>query len=170
MKVLINFLFLVLIAIPGWSQDEDAIVRNPKAQEKIIAARIAFITERLELSPAEAERFWPIYREFNNKRQEIRQQFEQARKNPGVDQPAEQRDKDLVELGFKLKQQELNLEKDYSTKILSVIPAQKLMALKKAEDDFRRLLIQQIQQRQMQQQRKQQFQERNEQRLKQRNN
>ena len=170
MKVLINFLFLVSLAIPGWAQDEDAVTRNPKAQEKIIAARIAFITERLELSPAEAERFWPIYREFNNKRQDIRQQFEQARKNPAVDKPAEQHDKDLVELGFKLKQQELNLEKDYSTKILSVIPAQKLMALKKAEDDFRRLLIQQIQQRQMQQQRKQQFQERNEQRLKQRNN
>lgn len=169
MKVLINILFLVSIAIPGWSQD-DAISRNPKAQEKIIAARIAFITERLELSPAEAERFWPIYREFNNKRQDIRQQFELARKNPAIDQPAEQRDKDLVELGFKLKQQELNLEKDYSTKILNVIPAQKLMALKKAEDDFRRLLIQQIQQRQMQEQRKQQFQERNEQRLKQRNN
>lgn len=170
MKVLINMLFVVAIVLPGWSQDEDAVSRNSKAQDKIKAARIAFITEKLELTPAEAERFWPIYREFTNKRVELKQQFEQARKNPVPKEKVEQHDKDLVELGFKLKQEELNLEKDYSQRMLNIIPAQKLMALKNAEDDFRRLLIQQIQQRQLQQQQKQRFQDRNEQRLQQRNN
>jgi hypothetical protein len=101
---------------------------------------------------------------------ELRQQFDQARKNPQPDLSQEQVDKDLVELNLKIKQQELDLEKEYSRKMLNVIPAQKLTALKRAEDDFRRLLIQQIQQRQLQQQRRQQFQDRNEQRLRQRNN
>jgi hypothetical protein len=143
---------------------------DPRAQEKIKAARIAYITDRLGLTPEEAERFWPIYREFSNKRMELKQQFDQARKNPNTSKPKEEAERELVDLGLKLKQQELDLEKDYSKRILDVIPAQKLMALKKAEDDFRRLLIQQIQQRQLQQQRKQQLQERNEQRLRQRNN
>ncbi len=170
MKTIINFLFLAIISVSVMAQDEDITPRDQKAQDKIRAARIAFITERLELSPEEAERFWPVYREFATKRQELRQQFDQVRKNPNPNQTAEQHNNTLVELSLKIKQQELDLERDYSKRILNVIPAQKLMALKRAEDDFRRLLIQQIQQRQIQEQRKQQFQDRNEQRLKQRNN
>jgi hypothetical protein len=44
------------------------------------------------------------------------------------------------------------------------------LALRKAEQDFRALVIKQIQQRQLQEQRRQQLQERNDQRLRQRNN
>ena len=170
MKTLINILIFLVLSLPALSQDEDLAPRDQKAQEKIKAARIAFITERLELTPEEAERFWPVYREFTNKRMELKQQFEQAKRNPPSNKTQEEFNSELVDLGLKLKQEELNMEKVYSRKIMDVVPAQKLMALKKAEDDFRRLLLQQIQQRQMQQQRKQQFQERNEQRLKQRNN
>ena len=170
MNRILTITMLILITLPVWSQEDDLAGRDPKAQEKIKAARIAFITERLELTPEEAEKFWPVYREFSSKRMELRQQFEQARKNPQPAVPQEQVDKDLVELNLKIKQQELDLEKEYSRKMLNVIPAQKLTALKRAEDDFRRLLIQQIQQRQLQQQRRQQFQDRNEQRLRQRNN
>lgn len=170
MKKLFTIILISLLTLPAWSQEEELAKMDPKAQEKIKAARIAFITDRLGLTPEEAERFWPIYREFSNKRMELRQQFEQVRKNPDPAKPKEESERELVELGLQLKQQELDLEKDYSKRILTAIPAQKLMALKTAEDDFRRLLIQQIQQRQLQQQRKQQLQERNEQRLRQRNN
>ena len=170
MKKIVNIFLMVWVALPVWAQDGDAGKMDPKAQEKIRAARIAFITDRLGLTPEEAERFWPIYREFSNKRLELNQQFEQAKRNPDVKKPKEEHERELVELGFKLKQQELDLEKEYSTRILNVIPAQKLMALRTAEDDFRRLLMQQIQQRQLQEQRKQQAQDRNEQRLRQRNN
>jgi cytochrome c-type biogenesis protein CcmH/NrfG len=170
MKKIFTIIIIALFTLPAWSQDEEVAKMDPRAQEKIRAARIAYITDRLGLTPEEAERFWPIYREFSNKRMELKQQFDQARKNPNTSKPKEEVERELVDLGLKLKQQELDLEKDYSKRILDVIPAQKLMALKKAEDDFRRLLIQQIQQRQLQQQRKQQLQERNEQRLRQRNN
>jgi hypothetical protein len=170
MKTINYILIFMLTAFTAWSQDEDAATRDPKAQEKIKAARIAFITERLALTPEEAEKFWPVYREFSNKRQELRQQFENTRKNPDPKLTPEQHENGLVELGLQLKQQELDLEKEYSRKMLSVIPAQKVMSLRRAEDDFRRLLLQQIQQRQQQQQRRQQFQDRNEQRLRQRNN
>lgn len=170
MKLMTKIFLILFVSTTLLAQSEDEVARNPKAQEKIKAARIAFITERLELTPEEAERFWPIYKEFTNKRMELRQQFDQARKNPNPNKTIEQHNSDLVDLNLKLKQEELNMEKDYSRKIMDVVPAHKLMALKKAEDDFRRLVLQQIQQRQIQQQRKQQFQERNEQRLKQRNN
>lgn len=170
MKKMVIYFLLLMSALPGWAQEADVSKMDPKAQEKIRAARIAFITERLGLTPEEAERFWPIYREFSNKRIELRQQFDHAKNNPNPTVAKEQYEKELVELSLQLKQQELDLEKEYSRRILNVIPAQKVMALRTAEDDFRRLLMQQIQQRQLQEQRKRQAQERNEQRLRQRNN
>jgi hypothetical protein len=172
MKNIIIFLMGFLLAAPAFAQEqeEELAKQDSKAQEKIKASRIAFITERLGLTPAEAEKFWPVYREFSMKRQEIKKQFKDNRKNPDPKKTVEQNEKESLELGLKLKQQELDLEREYSGKLLNVVPAQKVMALRKAEDDFRKVLLDQIQKRQMLQQQRQRQLDRNDQRLRQRNN
>ncbi len=167
MKKIITALLLSLIISSVMAQDEERNFRDPKAQERIKAARIAFITERLELSPEEAEKFWPVYREFTGKRMALHQEYQQIRKNTGT--TPEQQEK-MIETGLSLRQKELDLEKEYSQKMLTAISAQKVMSLKDAEDDFRRLVLHQIQQRQMQEQRRQEYQKRNEQRQQPRNN
>jgi hypothetical protein len=141
-----------------------------KARDKIQAARIAYITEQLKLTPEEAERFWPIYREFSEKRVQLQKEYRQAKKNPDPDKSAEENDKELVDLGLKVKQQELDLEKEYSGRLLKVISAQKLRTLPDAEKKFRQLILEQIQRRQMHQERRQNMQERSQQRLRQRDN
>jgi hypothetical protein len=167
MKALKIFLF-VLLTVPGFAQQQpetpaEPIEVDPRAQEKIKAAHAAYITERLGLSSGEAEKFWPVYREYAQKRQEIRQQFRDARRS-GKDE------KELLDLDFKVKQQELDLEKDYSGKFQQVISPQKVMHLRQAEGDFRKLLLRQIQQRQMQRERQQEMRDRSQQRLQHRNN
>ena len=62
MKKIIIILLGFFITAAAVAQEEEPVVRDPKAQEKIKAARIAFITERLGLTPAEAEKFRPVYR------------------------------------------------------------------------------------------------------------
>jgi hypothetical protein len=170
MKKIIIVLLGFFIMTSVMAQEAELPTPDSKAQEKIKAARIAFITERLGLTPEEAEKFWPVYREFVMKRQELKQQLKDNRKNPDPNKTIEQNEKDAIDLGFKLKQRELDLEKEYSGKLLNVVPAQKVMALRKAEDDFRRILIDQIQKRQMLQQQRQKQLDRNDQRLRQRNN
>src|SRR6478735_12646756 len=113
MKKIIIILVGFFIAASAFAQDEEPVVKDPKAQEKIKAARIAFITERLGLTPAEAEKFWPVYREFSLKREELRKQFRENRKNPDPNKTVEQNEKDALELGLNLKQRELDLEKEY---------------------------------------------------------
>lgn len=178
MKKILTLLLSLFIITYVFGQDEEidkidqekTDKQDLKAQEKIKAARIAFITERLGLTPDEAEKFWPVYREFSLKRQELRKQFKEQRKNPDPNKTIEQNEKDALDLGLKLKQQELDLEKEYSGKLLKAVPAQKVMALRKAEDDFRRLLIDQIQKRQTLQQQRQRQLDKNDERLRQRNN
>jgi hypothetical protein len=156
---------LMLLFFPAFAQDDDkkpddVQPLDPKAEQKIKAAHAAYITERLGLTPEEAEKFWPVYREYAQKRQDLRKQFKEAR-TKGQD------DKSLLDLDLKIKQQELDLEKDYSGRLQKVITPQKLINLRQAEGDFRRLLLRQIQQRQH---RREQMRDRSQQRLQQRNN
>ncbi|HEX6225394.1 MAG TPA: hypothetical protein VFZ52_13345 [Chryseolinea sp.] len=163
MKALFNLILVSLITISAFAQDEE--IPQPadqKVRDKIEAARIAYITDQLELTPSEAEKFWPIYREFAERRREIRQQMRDAKSaNP------QQTDQEAVDQQFKMKQQELDLEKDYSGRLLKVISAQKLRSLPQAERKFRQMILDQIQRRQMQQER---LRDRNQQQLQKRNN
>jgi hypothetical protein len=161
----LKILLLILCTVPAFAQDDDAVAieKDPKAQQKIKAAHAAYITEHLGLTPEEAEKFWPVYREYAEKRQGLRQQFRAAKKS-GQDE------KTLLDLDLKIKQQELDLEKDYSGRFQKIITPQKLMNLRQAEGDFKRLILRQIQQRQQQIEKRHQMRDRSNQRLQQRNN
>lgn len=145
-------------------QDHTENEQDPKALEKINALRIAYLSEKLNLTTEQAEKFWPIYREFSDKRKELRRELIDARKQVKSDQNPE-KDEALIKLGLELKQRELDLEKTYSEKLLKVISAQQILSLRKAEGDFQQLIRDQIQQRRLMQQRNETIRERN-QRLK----
>src|SRR5688500_10749266 len=105
MKTLKIF-FLMLISFTALAQEDiETMQTDPKAEAKIKAAHAAYITERLGLTPEEAEKFWPVYREYAQKRQSLKQQFRDA-KSKGQDE------KELLDLDLKIKQQQLDLEKD----------------------------------------------------------
>ena len=171
MKIFIA-LVLGLIVIPACAQDDDdvPVAQDPKVRSKIQAARVAYITDQLQLTPEEAEKFWPIYREFSEKRKALRVQLHQAKVNPDPNKTTEQNDQAIVEQHLEVKQKELNLEKDYSARLLKVISAQKLRTLPDAERRFRQMILEQIQRRQQQQERQRNLQDQSQKRLQQRNN
>jgi hypothetical protein len=151
MNAFVKMIFLCLLAFSAVAQENDDLPQPPvsKVRDKIEAARIAYITDQLALTPEEAEKFWPVYREFAQKRREIRLEGRAAARNPDSGKS----DEEIVEQQFKIKQKELDLEKDYSGRLLKVISAQKLRSLPQAERRFRQMILDQIQRRQMQQDR-----------------
>ncbi|NJN25508.1 MAG: hypothetical protein HC819_05865 [Cyclobacteriaceae bacterium] len=127
--------------------------QSNEAMEKIESARIALITERLELSPEQAEKFWPVYREYNEQRQQIRKEYRNQRSNMNMQELSEEESKQMVQNAMEVKQRELNLEKEYAHRLTEVISTQQLFKLKNAEKDFQGMLLRRIQQqRQMQDQ------------------
>lgn len=146
MKYALKILLLTGFCIPVAAQEieDDTIARrNPEARARVEAARAAYITERLQLTTQEAEKFWPIYREFAEKRRGYLEQYRKAKRD-GISEEK------LIDLQLDLKQQELDLEKDYSKRFSKVIPAEKLVNLRSAERDFNRLVMRQLHHRQMQ--------------------
>jgi hypothetical protein len=138
-KILLLFLTLSSVAVYAQHEEMDD-VRDPRAREKIRAAHAAYITERIELTSSEAEKFWPVYREYAEKRRNLRQQLRDARQT-------ETDEKKVLDLDLKIKQQELDLEKEYMERLQKIVSPQKLTKLRQAEVDFRKLLFKQIQQR-----------------------
>lgn len=118
--------------------------QNEADMQKIQSARIALITERLDLTPEQAEKFWPLYREFLQERSDLRQELQQARGNVRKEDLTEEQSKELLELGLRLKEREAQLDRKYSERLSKVIDSRQILALRKAEEDFRRMLLQRI--------------------------
>ncbi|MEO9484931.1 MAG: hypothetical protein ABJG47_15835 [Ekhidna sp.] len=129
-----------------------AFGQSPEALKKIEAAKIALITERLELTPQQAEKFWPIYREFGKERQLIRKDFNQARRTFDPNKATEEENKKMLEMANQVKERQLKLEREYSDRILKVITSRQLNNLRKAENDFKEMLLRRIRAQQMQRQ------------------
>lgn len=123
------------------------LAQNQEALQKIESAKIALITERLGLTPDQAEKFWPIYNEFQNKQREISREFRQARENFDPRSATEEENKKMLEIGMRLKQNKLDLEQEYTQRMLQVINSRQMMNLRKAEDDFREMLLRRVRER-----------------------
>lgn len=161
---------ILLVLVTGLSGGIQA--QNQTAKEKIQAAKIALITERLGLTPEQAEKFWPLYNEFDQRRRELRQEYTREKAKLDMATATEEQKKALLDFGLKLKERNLNLERNYSDRMLSIITTDQIIFLRKAEEDFRKMILEQIRQRRMDRQdRKEQFRERaNDRQQKRRNN
>jgi hypothetical protein len=132
--------FLLLITLPSFSQTEFAQQDSIKGREKIKAARVAYITEQLNLTPQEAEKFWPLYNAYADKRHDLKKQYREAKRSNQTDQA-------LIDLNLKLEQQKLDLEKDFYNQVNGVIPANKLIKLREAEANFKKIILKQLHER-----------------------
>lgn len=124
--------------------------------EKIEARKIALITQRLELSPEQAAKFWPIYRELSQKQRDIKSDFQQQRRSFNPNTASDEEMKKMIDLGLKVKERQLNLEREYSERMRQVITNRQIVNLRRAEEEFRQRLLERIQkQRQNAQQQRQ---------------
>lgn len=140
MKTLLGLMLLVLSGVAVQAQSQEAM-------EKIESARIALITERLELTPEQAEKFWPLYREYSEKRRELRQEFIAARQSVDQHNMTDEESKRLLDKGLELKERQLNIDRTYVDRLNRVISSQQLLQLRNAEDDFRRMLLERLERR-----------------------
>jgi len=131
--------------------------QNREARQKIESARIALITERLGLTPEQAEKFWPIYNEYNLQKRGLMQEMQNARKNVDMNNLTEEQGQALMKLGLDIKERQLQLEKSYSQRLTEIISTKQMLNLRKAEDDFRRMIIQRLEERKRQQMRRDQM-------------
>lgn len=134
---LLILLFTLLLS-DGFAQR-----RNEEEIRKIQDAKIAIITNRLNLTPEQSKDFWPIYNDFSRQKRDLHRNMRQLISNKDEARTDDQVMNNLKEVQ-ELKQKELELEKDYQAKFLTVISAKQLVELYKAERSFNEMLIQRL--------------------------
>lgn len=111
--------------------------------EKYRAEKVSFLTTRLDLTPAEAEKFWPIYNQMEKERwaaQKLRRELE----NKVSEAEETLSDNEVIILTREFSQsmqKEGELIANYNEKLLKVLPPKKVLKLYKTENEFRMHMI-----------------------------
>lgn len=117
-------LYLILIFITSTciakAQDEQP---SAKKQADIEALRVAFISKELNLTPDEAQKFWPVYNQYSK-------ELKAARK----DNP------DVLERDEKV----LAVRKSYKDQFTKILGPQRVNSMYNAEGKFNQLLFKAI--------------------------
>ncbi|WP_258364890.1 hypothetical protein [Arenibacter sp. ARW7G5Y1] len=119
-----------------------------KDWDKIKSLKVAFITERLDLTSKEAQSFWPIYNEHQAKREGLfkEERIEIGSEIKNLDALSDARANELLVRMQRLEEEKYKLEKSYIEKISKTISAKKTILLMRSEEDFKRQLIKQYRQ------------------------
>lgn len=119
---------------------------NQERLERVEAMKVAFMTDKLALTPGEAQKFWPVYNQYEAERRSLRQEY---RIGPGPQraQPAdltEAEADELINRELEFRQKELELTRRYTEEFRKVLPLSKVAALPQVEDQFRKMIIDKI--------------------------
>jgi hypothetical protein len=131
--ILLNSFQLVI------AQDE----LEPSKREKLDALKVAYLTNELSLTPKEAQQFWPLYNELEDKMSQLRKE-KRANRSSTKKNHAELNDAELsaaVDNELDLEQQELDLKKAYNERFKKILPIKKVAKLYAAEHGFRKELL-----------------------------
>lgn len=114
-------------------------------KDKIKTLKVAFLTERLDLSTEEAQSFWPIYNEYEENRQKLRQKERQEvyRKLSESESLSENEANAILDQYLNIEEEEEELDKAFIKSVSKVISAKRTLILLRSEEEFKRQLIRQ---------------------------
>lgn len=104
-------------------------------REKYESAKVAFITNRLDLKPDQAEKFWPVFNEYNEEREQMMRELSKINKESEGD-VSEAKAQELINNRFKIQQSLLDLEKSFTKDISKVISTSQALKLGGVSRDF----------------------------------
>jgi hypothetical protein len=137
--IILSVMFVFLNVVVKAQQKESHEAR----MEKYRTEKVSFLTTRLDLTPAEAEKFWPIYNEMEKERWEA-QKSRRNLENKVSEAEESLSENEIINLTRDFAgsmQKEGALMASYNEKLLKVLPPKKVLNLYKTENEFRMHMI-----------------------------
>lgn len=136
MKLLQTLILTLFISASVFAQRPD--------REKIKALKIAHITEQLDLTKAEAQKFWPVYNANEEAQSKLRAIASTKRKETKIEDLKENEAKALLLEMEKFEKQKLQLRSKMLKDLLEILPAKKIINLFQAERTFKHKMLQEF--------------------------
>ncbi len=143
MKRLLTICLLAAISLGTFAQDKEC--KKAQMHEKFQADKVAFLSQKMDLTVKEAEAFWPIYNEYSKVSEEVHKAVMDAvgkinKANELTDAEASA----AIDALLAAQKQENELQAQYTEKFKKVLPVKKVAAFFAAEDAFRKHLFRQF--------------------------
>jgi len=122
---------IMVIAQPGSGRGPGAgqgAGQGPGRESRLKSLEIAYLTRELNITPAEAEKFWPVYNKYQ---EEMRSAMTSSKED------------DILER----QQQMLNIRKKYKNDFSKIITPERTNKLYEAEGKFRDMVRKELQER-----------------------
>lgn len=134
-KTIALFLCVFVTILTTFAQNQNEPPQNEKRGEgrngaRVEALKIAFITRKLELTPDEAQKFWPIFNKYSD---ELKKTHQELKNSPSGE----------IEKEEKM----LSLRKKYLGEFQKALSAEKANNYFKIEKEFVQMLQKEMQQR-----------------------
>ncbi|MBK8670424.1 MAG: hypothetical protein IPN89_13635 [Saprospiraceae bacterium] len=130
-----NFLTLIMLIFvtTSWVFGQQGEKRG-HIKDKVKAQRAAYITQQLDLTEDESQKFWPIYNTYQSELEKVRSSIELKTNDPITDKEAE----DMMYAILENRTKEIEIQKKYIQKLKSAISSRKIAKLFRVERDLKK--------------------------------
>ena len=135
-------LILITIIINASLGVVTAQVDPNQREERLATYRAEVFTRVLRLNAEEAQRFWPVYNSYLDRREQLQRDF-RAKKQE--DQMSDTEVEEQIKVYFEKKQRDLDLEKELYQNLRPSLPLRKIAKIPMAEREFRESLVRKLQ-------------------------
>ncbi len=140
-KLLTTLAFLFTIVAMGQP-------RLNQKREQIKALKIAYITDELKLTPEEATKFWPLFNAYEEKQKSFRKErirsFMDQSGTSNIDKMTEKEAASILNDIENSEEDAYQNRKKFVASLKPILPATKILKLKKAEEGFNKKLLKQF--------------------------
>lgn len=140
MKNKITFLILAFFAFSSLqAQDKE------DHREKIKALKVAYITQELNMNSEVAQKFWPVYNQYEIKKRELqkRENLDWANVGPINESRAEE----MLQEYLIIEKEEYTIKKQLFTDLKKILTAREIIKLHELEASFHQKLIKEYRER-----------------------
>lgn len=138
-----ELILFLMLASPSHAQN----TFHPPARgmDKIQTLKIAYLTERMNLTPEEAKNFWPLYDQYQiDMRTLIKARREHSLDGISLSAATDEQVQEALRNDYENQKKALDLRYAYEQKFLHVLSARKVFILYKAEKSFNMQLIKEL--------------------------
>ncbi len=122
--------------------------RLNQKREQVKALKIAYITDELKLTPEEASKFWPLFNAYEEKQKSFRKErirsFMDQSGTSNIDKMTEKEAASILNDIENSEEDAYQNRKKFVASLKPILPATKILKLKKAEEGFNKKLLKQF--------------------------
>jgi hypothetical protein len=141
MKKLLNIIFVLLISAVA------VHAQLPGNLSRIRAAKITYISDRLNFTEEQHRNFVPVYNQYEREISDTRQSFMGKYRNTNPKAADDATSRQYIDDNLDYQESVIEIKRKYNDRFLKIMSPQQLSDLYKAEREFKQMLMQRLKQR-----------------------